>query len=191
MKTYITILVIALGIISCKAQTIVNVNTYNQGDNSNKYFKDISGFYDPFLGTWEGNYNDVTFRVVLWKVEMRELSNETNSYKDVIKGKFFIVENAGLPDETIKCQSEQYYPQSDSTWWSVIHAVSCSGVRMTGAIWDNCTAQGIPPQTGDLIMTITNSGFTPLIAHWIIKKGSRIKGHDFTIPKDIMLTKVN
>ena len=104
---------------------------------------------------------------------------------------FFIKRIIGLPNETIKCQSVKYYPESDSTWWSVIHAGLGDDYVLGGAIWDNCTTQGVPPQTGNLTMTITNSGSTPLIAHWEIKREMRIIGHDFSIPTDIMLTKVN
>ncbi len=187
MKKIIVILIIAT--ISCKAQEIVNINTFNQGDNTGKYFKDIDNHFTPFLGTWENTTGILTFRVILYKTTKKPLGYPTKYYMDKIEGRYLLIENIGTPNETIIHDSVKYYPQSDQTSDNVIIGVS-GGTIMGGDIDDNSVDEnvmGILP--GKLTMEILNTGNTPLQAQWSIAKRVHIVGFEFNIPTNIVLTK--
>lgn len=191
MKNIIKILALFL-IISCKAQTIVNLNTYNIGDNSNKYFKDLDNNFANFVGTWENTSGNTTFRVVLWKVTMRALTNETNSFIDEIYGRFLIIQNAGLPNEVIIHNSVKYFPQNNRTsTWSLVG--SPYNATLYGAyIEDTCANGGNGALDGNVRMKITNLGSTPLNAHWQVKSSRELfSGEYFSVPTDCILTKVD
>ena len=185
MKNIIAIILFTITILSCKAQTIVNLNTFNQGNNFGKYFKDVDNHFTPFLGT-AGN---LTFRVILYKTTKKPMGTH---YSDYIEGRYLIIENAGMPDETILHNSIKYYPQSGQTSENVIICTSTNGISMNGAIEDNSVDEntiGILP--GNLKMKIINTGSTTLQANWKVTKlkGMSIEGYEFNIPTDIILTK--
>ena len=188
MKNYIKIILVSLLFINCKAQTIVNINTYNLGDNSNKYFRDIDNNFQNFVGTWENTTGNTTFRVVLWKVEMAPFTADINCFKDDILGKFMIIENANMPNEDIIHNSVKYYPQNNLTSESVIYVDTGDGIVCRGLIEDN---SGNMIFRGGLKITITNPGITPSVAHWEINTRVLLLGQSFTVPIDIMLTKIN
>jgi len=185
--------------INCKAQTTVDISTFNQGDNSNKYFKDLNNNSLYFVGTWENTTSTweetnstITFRVIIWKDEKRPLLNEVNIYMDKLFGKFMIIKNLGLPNEVILHNSVKYFPQSNTTTeWSLLGTPYNSTVF--GAYFeDTCANGGNGILTGTSKMEITNPGINPSIAHWTVKKTIPLKpGESFTVPTDIMLTKVN
>lgn len=190
MKKIFIILIIVGTTVSCKAQTIVNINTFNQGDNAGKYFKDIDNYFTPFLGTWENTTGNLTFRVVLYKTIKKPLGYPIEFYMDEIEGRFFLIENIGTPTETIIHDSVKYYPQSGQTSTNVIHGNSTNGINFVGGIEDNSVDENtIGILRGKLIMEILNTGSTPLQAQWNVKKQVRIVGFEFNIPTDIILTK--
>lgn len=177
---------------NCKAQTTVNLNTYNIGDNSNKYFKDLDNNFPNFVGTWENTTGNTTFRVILWKVPRRALTNETNSFIDEVYGRFLILQNAGLPNEVIIHNSIKYFPQSNSSSdWSLLGRPY--NATINGAyIIDTCANGGNGVLEGTATMEITNLGSTPLNAHWQVKSSRQLfSGEYFTVPTDCILTKVN
>ncbi len=191
MKKIIAILILTLTILSCKAQEIVNVHTFNQGDNTGKYFKDLDHDYDIFLGTWENTTGILTFRVILYKTTKKPIGvPPIEYYKDRIEGRYLLIENVGTPNETIIHNSVKYYPQSDQTSENVIIGGSGDGITMGAFIDDNSVDEnvmGILP--GSLTMEILNTGSTPLQAQWSVEKGVHIVGFEFNIPTDIVLTK--
>ncbi len=191
MKKTLTILLLTLTILSCKAQTIVNLNTFNQGNNSGKYFKDIDNHFTPFLGTWENTTGNLTFRVILYKTIKKPFGSPVEFFKDKIKGCFLLIENAGMPNETILHNSVKYYPQSGQTSESVILSDTINGVDLFGWIDDNSVDEStIGILSGRLKMKIINTGSSPLQATWkVYSKGMTIVGFDFNIPTDIILTK--
>lgn len=191
MKNIIKILALFL-IISCKAQTTVNLNTFNIGDNTNKYFKDIDNNFANFVGTWENTTGNSTFRVILWKEAMRPLLTIENSFIDEIYGKFMIIQNAGLPNEVILHNSVKYFPQNDITsTWSLVG--SPYNATLYGAYFeDTCANGGNGVLNGNVRMKITNLGSTSLNAHWQVKSSSQLfSGEYFSVPTDCILTKVN
>ncbi len=190
MKKIIAILILTTATISCKPQEIVNINTFNQGDNSGKYFKDIDNHFTPFLGTWENTTGILTFRVILYKTAKNPRGYPTEYYMDDIEGRFLLIENVGTLNETIIHDSVKYYPQSDQTSENVIIGGAGDGITMGASIQDNSVDEnvmGILP--GSLTMEILNTGSTPLQAQWSVEKGVHIVGFEFNIPTDIVLTK--
>lgn len=191
MRNHIKILILSLLFINCKAQTIVNINTYNSGNNSGKYFKDLDNNFQSFIGTWESTNDNITFRVILSKDEQMPMGSPVKYYMDRISGSFKIIQNANMPNEVIIHDSVKYYAISNTTTNSVIYASSFGPNTLTGHIENNCANNGDDFITGFLKMNITNPGSLPALAHWKIKSRPLQQNESFNIPTDIILTKVN
>ncbi|MBD3724680.1 MAG: hypothetical protein IE891_07860 [Flavobacteriaceae bacterium] len=191
MKNIIKILALFL-IISCKAQTTVNLNTYNIGNNSNKYFKDLDNNFANFVGTWENTTGNITFRVILWKESMKPLLTEENSFMDRLFGKFLIIQDAGLPNEVVLHNSVKYFAQNNLTsTWSLLGNPYNSTIY-SAYLEDTCANGGNGVLSGKAKMEITNLGTIPLNAHWTVKSSRQLfSGEYFSVPTDIILTKVN
>lgn len=176
--------------VNCKAQTIVDINTYNQGDNSNKYFKDLNNNFTDFIGTWEYTSGTTTFRVVLWKEAKRQLLSDNNSFIDNINGKFLIIENLNMINEEIVCNSIRFFSESNQTPSFVIQGKAGNNYIASGSIEDNCVDNGNSLLNGFFTITISNLGSTPLSAHWVVKSERPLNtGESFTIPTDCILIK--
>lgn len=184
---YIIISILCITSIT-KAQQIVPFTTFNDGDNTGKYFKDLDNNFANFTGTWEYTQGNETFRVVLSKTTQKPYGYPTKYWMDTIEGKFYLIENVGMPNESIICQSEQYYPQSASTTTYVIDAGTSYGVKLGGSIWDNCNAGEI--LSSHLEMTIINPTATTLVAQWkVFRKGLTPVGYEYSFPNNILLIK--
>lgn len=190
MKNTIKILAIFF-IISCKAQTIVNLNTFNIGDNSNKYFKDLDNNFVNFVGTWENTTGNITFRVIIWKEAESQLLTEENSYMDRLFGKFLLIQNAGLPNELIIHNSVKYYSQSNTTTnWSLIGSPGDPNLFIA-YLMDTCANGGNSVIEGKATLEI-NSSTTPLNIHWKVKSFRQLNNGEYlSVPIDCILTKVN
>lgn len=194
LKAYLVVILIALSNNYLKGQETVDLMQYNIGDNGNKYFKDLNNYYTPFIGTWEYTNGNETFRVVLWKVARHQSITETNSFMDEMHGKFSMIQNAGLPNETIIYRSDKNLPNSTSPWPNVIQISGGIANEIGGAFIDNC----ILPTTDKTFiigkLEINLNATSPLTANWkvIDLKGLRLSNYpNFRVPKDIVLTKVN
>ncbi len=184
--------------LNCNGQTMVDLNTYNQEDNSNKYFKDLNNNYQNFIGTWENTSNSskhsntITFRVIIWKETRKPLSNEKNSYIDDLLGSFMIIKNLGTRNEVILHNSVKYFPQSNTTSnWSLF-GYAFNATVYTAYFTDTCANGGDGVLSASAKLEITNLGTSPSIAHWTVKRPLALfPGQSFTVPTDIMLTKVN
>lgn len=191
MKNYITALILFLLFINCKAQTIVNINTFNNGNNSGKYFKDLDNNFQNFIGTWENTTGNITFRIILEKNEQVPMGNPVEYYKDRISGSFKVIQNANTPNEVIIHDSLKYYPTSNTSTNNVIYASVYDNVTLSGHMENNCANNGDTFILGRLTMIITNLGSLPSQANWKIKSRPLEEGESFNIPTDIILTKVN
>lgn len=112
-------------------------------------------------------------------------------FKD-IDGKFdSFIGTSNLGEEKIICQSERYYAQSNTTSLFAITAESFDGIKLSGAIEDNCIANtSVGIYTGSLKMTITPGN--PTTAHWqVYRRGAGTANTQFRVPTDAILTKVN
>lgn len=196
MKTIYKIIFISLLFINCKAQEIVDISTYNLSDNSNKYFKDINNNYANFTGTWENTTGNITFRVNLWKDEKVDFTTtDPNCFMDLIRGSYQIIQDVGTSNEIILHNSVKYYPQNNLTKTYCMVLFTGSAIGVSGFIDDNCAAYPNGESTflsGRLRITITNPGYTPSTAQWsITRSAGAFGGATFTVPTDIILTKIN
>ena len=201
MKKIIYIGLISLiGFISCKAQTIVNMNTYNQGNNAGKYFKDLDHHLDPFIGTWEYQDGNQIFRVTLFKVEKIEYENgnyNPSYYMDEIQGHFSMIEigSSGQPIETTIYTSQRKMGASNTDWFPVITIGSTrDGINLNAMIYDNSIPYNInyPFVRGNLSLEII-SGTNPIQMQWKVTLPQGMYGTDqptnFNVPTDIILIK--
>lgn len=114
MKNIILTLLSILFLTSCMAQIIpveqekhyIDVN--NDDDDNNDleledgaYFKDINGVFTEFIGTWIGNFNGNTFKIVVTKV-----LNDAIIKADKLHLKYEITDsNGNILDSTINNSS--------------------------------------------------------------------------------------
>lgn len=189
MKNIIKIITLLL-FISCKAQTIVNVNTYNQGDNSNKYFKDINNNYQNFIGTWENTYGNLTFRLEIWKNSNIEMPNESNSRIDLLNAKFSIIKFINTPSEIVLHNSVKYFPQNGYTSNNVMIAFALNNYSFSGFFTDTCANGGAGVLDASFSFEILNIGNTPLQAQWKLKSVGQLSSEEFfTVPTNCILIK--
>ncbi|WP_395044137.1 DUF6705 family protein [Flavobacterium sp.] len=187
----INIFILLILVVTCKAQTIVNINTYNNGNNYGKYFKDIDNNFQSFIGTWESINGNITFRVVLSKDEQMPMGSPVKYYMDRIGGSFQIIENANMPNEIIIHDSIKYYSISNTTTNSVIYAASYGSNTLGGHMENNCANNGDDFITGFLKMNIINPTSLPLQVQWNIKTRPLQAQETFNIPINVILTKVD
>ena len=188
MKNIIKILALFL-IISCKAQTIVNIDAYGIGDNSNKYFKDLDNNYSNFVGTWEYTNSGITFRLILLKKQNVKIDMVDDiHYMDILEAKFQIVQNANLPNEIIKHDSVKFYPQNGSTSDTILIGFNINSNLCMGTFTDNCANGGNGIIDGSCGLKKLS---TDTIRFTLKKIGKLLPTETFSVPTDCILTKVN
>ncbi len=183
---------LSLFFINCKAQTptTVNINTYPEQNDSNKYYKDINNNYPNFIGTWENTTGNITFRLILWKVTQDPNPNSVNSFMDRIFGKYLIIQNVGSTNEHILYNSVKYFPQSNTTTnWSLMGKAS-NNTLSDGYFEDTNANNGTGILTSGYSLEILNFGSLPLQARWEITSTKHLQpGESFTVPTNCILTK--
>lgn len=190
--------------ITANCQQVVDISTFNQGDNTGKYFKDIDNDFDAFIGVWEHQENDMVFRVTLWKNAQEPYREDENGnpryYVDQILGHFEMVqlEEDPLGAETVIYTSDKNIGSSQQDWFPVIRIFTSDGVEAWGTVLDNVVFDPDlwinPCLHGTLSFDII-PGTNPPQAVWEVKhrKGAACFSDlptEFTIPTDIVLTKV-
>lgn len=170
----------------------VNMNTRdNSQDLSGKYFKDIDGNFDPFIGVWQGTHQNTTMIIDISKAVLGP-SPGNNYAEDVLVADIQLIEGMGTPMEMVICNTATAYSHFDKLVRSITHATTSDGITMSGNLEDNChpgnSAGGI------VVMNIQNPQASPLTATWEIeRKGIVAKTYpgepDFVIPTSIVLTK--
>ena len=193
MKKILTLIAFAILSINCKAQNVVNINTFNHRDSSNKYYKDLDNYYQNFVGTWESTTGNITFRLILTKEARQPILSYQNSFIDKIFGRFLIIQNAGDLNETILHDSVKYFPQNGYTSDVVLFAYATEPNEFGGSFTDTCANGGNGVLEAVFSLEILNLGNAPLQAQWNVKTTSRYleDGESFTVPTDTVLTKVN
>ena len=146
----------------------------------------ISNAQNPFLGTWEWQNGNQTFRVFLWDTE-----------NGAVKGHFEMVEvNSGV--ETIVYTSDKPYNSNMTQHWHPVINVGLNsdGVSIEGRILDNSYDYEDPSfdqynlYNSYLRMRIISTN--PTTATWKVQYYGLI-GNDappINIPTDIVMTKV-
>lgn len=195
MKKYILLItVISFSFFNCKAQQIVNVNTYNTVPDEGKYFKDIDNNFANFTGTWSSTNGNLTFKIILVKAEQvpNPSPDNPNYYMDEIHGHFIMIQDEGTPNETIVYESHKNFTGLTNKWEArnIILASTNDGITLAGSITDNCVPETYyRPLVGHLKIVI-NAGTNPPTATFSVKrKGMTFQGQTFTIPTDLTLTK--
>ncbi|MFD2824458.1 DUF6705 family protein [Lacinutrix iliipiscaria] len=199
MKNLIYLIALLIGITSCRAQEVVNLNTLNQGNNENKYFKDLDNNFTPFIGIWQYQNGNQIFRITLWKVEMVESKNgiKPSYFKDRINGHYEIIEVNTFGEETVIKTSNKNIKNSTTPYLPVITGGSIDGTNLGGSILDNTvddssrfSAFGI--EGGFTFQIIPST--TPLQANWSCDIRNSLQLSDyptvFSFPNNITLTKM-
>ena len=112
MKNILIILILATFSISCKAQTVINNETFRDIDlPSNAYVKDINNNHDAIVGTWKWlSPNGDEFELVIEETEMYpDPHPEINQFWDEVHGKYKYVEN-GI--EKVNVLNNNYSPDN-------------------------------------------------------------------------------
>ena len=196
MKNKLYILLFLISVFSCKAQEIVNINTFNQGNNEGKYFNDINNVFANFLGTWEYQTGNTIFRITLTKItkEEHKNGNRPSFYMDAIEGHYKKVEVDNNGNETTIYTSQKKMGTSNTDWPHSIYGDTNNGVKLNALIYDN----SITPSNGFVAIRgklkceiIPNTN--PKQMTWKVTLPQGMYGSNqpttFNIPTDIILTK--
>ncbi|NMR33844.1 hypothetical protein HIO71_06425 [Chryseobacterium aquaticum] len=115
MKKLFFLLSIHLMVLSC-AQTYP-LNTYTAVP-SNSYIKDINNELVPYEGIWKGTWNSKTIYIYFKRIKkLQDHLNNNPYYKDVLVGRFKIVDSNGLilfddsqlPDNETKIEGIRFF----------------------------------------------------------------------------------
>lgn len=91
MKNIITLIIIALSILSCKAQNpIVGLDARQHNTPNGAYYKDLNSELNKFEGTWKFTNNDVEFTIVLDKITQLQIDQD---FRDYLIGEYSYSEN--------------------------------------------------------------------------------------------------
>jgi len=188
------------------AQNVVTVDLNNfyteefkEGSFTQKYYKDLQNNFLPFLGTWKYQNGSQTFLVRLWKVTREPYSSTGDPvyYSDRIRGHYKLVENYGLPNETIIYTSEKNIGVTGSPWPCVIFANATVPNKLHGQIYDVAGPLNVNYQMGifGYIDMVVQPG-SPLRATWKVEPAKKEwlaadEPRNFTILTDVVLTKIN
>lgn len=196
MKHKLYILALFITIFSCKAQEIVNIDQFNQGNNEGKYFKDINNVFDNFLGTWEHKDGNIIFRVTLTKLTKHEHKNgnRPSFYEDHIQGHFEKVEVNSKGIETLVYTSQKKMGQTITDWPFVIYGGTNDGIRLSAQIDDNSITQvGDHYYITGVLKCEIIPNTNPKQMTWKVALPLGMRDmeapDEFNIPTDIILTK--
>ena len=143
---------------------------------------------NPFVGNWEWINGNETFKVELFKARSSE--------GEVIKGHYILINN--VTNDVIYKSNKLLLPEIDYYYGHAIYLGSSDPTYISGIVDDNVLFSGdgnYAVKLGQLKFTLQNTCPTcPTTATW---KVSRLPGgqvglpQTFTIPTDILLTKID
>lgn len=181
-----------------KSQIIIAPDPYTEYDLGQgidyqaedlRYYKDINGSLNPFIGVWKNTTGNKTFKLTLWKKEMALFAN--SFYIDKIHGDYIVIENEGQPNETILFNSR--FPSTQySNPSSPMIMLTGNYPELNGVIFDNSRFHIDPSTWKGLLIQIT---IIPgnMTMQWKTAERKGLRGTDPYvspyIPKDIILTK--
>jgi hypothetical protein len=198
-KTTIIFLFLTTIVFSQNIKPLTSFYTEYQPRNANEvltpvYYKDLSNYFTPFIGTWTYQNGVNTFVVTIWKETQYPVKKDQNSgilyYTDELFGHYKLVQNFGLPSATVLYSSEINYLNSPTSIPTVIYGNSIIPSVLTGTIYDINTfsLDNYFGKKGILKMTIED--FDPITATWKITEVQQMGQYiNFVIPTDIILTK--
>ena len=187
MKTilYLTIILFSVNV---RVQQVYNLSELDFKVRDGRYYKDLYGKLNPFIGVWKNTTGNKTFKITLWKNEDGAYSG---FYLDEIYGDYEMIENEGLPNETILYKSKKLININNPQYFTPAIRVIGGYPGVAGTVFDNIHFSNTENYliTGRLDFLIDPSTGK---AHWKVKDRREMKGigePDMTIPKDIILTK--
>lgn len=188
MKTIYTFILLNLFFITCKSQQTYDLNSFSLSNPEyGRYYKDLQGCLNQFVGTWKNVTGNKTFKITLYKEEKH---NFDIYYMDIICGDYEMIENEGQPNETVLYKSKKIIGTTGNYFTPAIRTRgACAGIG--GTIIDNTT------------MTITNMGnlitgnlsfylTSTNTAQWKVDilEGLRVQGTTaFSLPMNLVMTK--
>lgn len=188
MKTIYTLLLFNLIFMTCKSQQTYDLHDFSlDNPEDGRYYKDLQGNLNQFIGTWKSTTGNKTFKVTFWKVENEDFKGY---YMDGISGDYEMIENEGQPNESILYKSKKLLGITGNYFTPAIR-VRGYYPHLSGVITDNTT------------MTSTNMGYlipgnftfsisSPNTANWSIRilEGIRIQGTPaFSLPMNLVMIK--
>jgi len=187
MKTIYTLLLFNLLFVTCKSQQVYDLCSFDKTIRDGRYYKDLQGNLNQFIGVWKNTTGNKTFKVTFWKEEKEDYNDY---YIDGIHGDYEMIENEGQPNEIVLYKSKKLVGNTGQYFTpSIVVRGFCDG-GIGGVIMDNTsmTNTNIRYVNGDLSFFITS----PNIAHWSIRilEGIKIQGAPtFQLPMDLIMTK--
>ncbi|NPA09080.1 MAG: hypothetical protein GXO46_08840 [Chlorobi bacterium] len=187
MKNLFYIILLLSSIISCKAQQVYEISQYDPHVEDGRYFKDISGKLNKYIGVWKNTTGNKTFKITLWKEEKRQ---HTGFYMDQIYGDYEMIENEGQPNETLLYKSKKI---ADTQGNYMTPSIFLFGFSYTlyGSVYDltNFHITYGYSALGELKFSIDP---TTGKAHWTVTDKRELKDPSegaITIPMDLIMTK--
>ncbi len=107
MKNIFLILIVSLSFTFCKAQVpssapIISIGNMNESNtslaNTGTYYKDVENKYDQWVGTWQYQNGNTTFKIVIQKILGKfipkgKYNSPINCYMDILVGGYYYEEN--------------------------------------------------------------------------------------------------
>lgn len=99
----IPIIFIFTGIISCRSQQIVPLNTGWYTSSTGTYFKDINNELDQFVGTWTANYaNNNTITLIITKELQKQFQDiDKVFYRDMLRVRYQVIAGGLIVHSTL------------------------------------------------------------------------------------------
>jgi len=196
MKKYTLLVLIAFLSISCKAQTVYSLSNYDSRNLKNgNYIKDTEGVLNPFVGTWEWTNNgNTSFRVIITKVEHWNGGNARDYYVDKVLGGYRYIENGTLVVDKLTYATN--FTSDPATWNAfslILGGVSYPETnKLNISVYDEIKGKDCH---ATITLQMNSNGIVQ--GHWKLQDketsnyhGS-VKQQGFSIPTDVILTKIN
>ena len=190
-KIFLYAILLLSGLI--KAQTTMDISQYDIREKvSNVYYKDLYNIYNNYIGVWENTTGNLTFRVTIWKVPHVKYQNSfgSNLFIDELHGKFMMLQDKGLPTETILYRSDKKFRNTNDDWSDAFSGYALNENSFGTLIIDNCITPNAnySYEMGKLSFKIINNN--PTQARWRVKYIAGLNDRPgLTIPTDLILIK--
>lgn len=188
MKTIYTFILFNLIFITCKSQQVYDLCSFDNTARDGRYYKDLQGNLNSFIGTWKNITGNKTFKVTLWKMEKEDYNG--NYFMDGVHGDYEMIQDEGQPNEIILYKSKKLVGNTGQYFTpSIVVRGSCRN-SIGGVIMDNTamTNTNVKYVTGNLSFSLNPNN----TAHWKIDilEGIKIQGTPtFQLPMDLVMTK--
>ena len=187
MKNIFFISILLISFASCKAQQIYNISEYDPNVEDGRYFKDIDGKLDKYIGVWKNTTGNKTFKVIIWKEEKHQ---HRGFFMDQIYGDYEMIENEGLPTETLLYKSKKIVDVQGNYFTPSIYLFGFS-YALYGSVYDivNFNITSGYAALGELKFSIDPATGK---AHWKVTDKRELKDPSegpITIPMDLIMTK--